>query len=197
MCKTNRGSHTAINGGGKWKYKAVIYMAETFEIKLRIHSENELYNSLDEDHQTISSDVIDYLYSRYQEKDLCDKLKLHIVSDDSIDVDNVRDAFRCYLDLQRKTLAKERRLNAIKQIWMFGIGVLFIGFRLIASDRLPALSGEIISTIGAFSMWEATSIWIVENPKNRISRGWLNMISKTQILCDKVYGSEANEAERG
>ena len=84
-------------------------MTETFEIKLSIHSESELYNSFDEDHQTISSDVIDYLYSRYQEKDLRDKLKVHIISDDSIDVEKLQAAFRCYLDSQRKTLAKERR----------------------------------------------------------------------------------------
>ena len=159
-------------------------MAETFEINLRIHSEDELYNPFDEEHQTISSDVIDYLYSRYQEKDLRDKLTVHIISDDPIDVDNLQAAFRGYLNSLQKTLAKERRKNAVKQIWMFGIGVLFIGSGLIMSDRLPALSGEIISTIGAFSMWEAASIWIVENPKNRISRRWLDIISKTEILCD-------------
>ena len=162
-------------------------MTETFEIKLRVHSESELYDPFDEDQQTVSSDVIDYLYSRYQEKDLRDKLKVHIISDDPIDVDKLRAAFRCYLDTQRKKLAKERRKNAIKQTWMFGIGVLFIGAGLIVSEKLPALPGEIISTIGAFSMWEAASIWIIENPKNRISRRWLNMISKTEIQCDKVY----------
>ena len=159
-------------------------MAETFEINLRIHSEDELYNSFDEDHQTISSDIIDYLYSRYQEKELHEKLTVHIISDVPIDIDNLKAAFRFYLDSQRKTLAKERRKNTIKQLWMFGIGVLFIGLGIYASGRLPALPGEIISTIGAFSMWEAASIWIVENPKNRVSRRWLDIISKTEILCD-------------
>lgn len=43
-------------------------MTETFKIKLRIHSENELYNPFDEDHKTLSSDVIDYIYERYKEK---------------------------------------------------------------------------------------------------------------------------------
>ena len=159
-------------------------MAETFEIKLSIQSESELYNSFDEEHQTLSSDVIDYLYSRYQEKDLLEKLTVRIISDDPIDVDQLQSAFRCYIDSQRKRLKRERKSNAVKQIWMFGIGVLFIGFGLYAYDRFPALVAEIISTIGAFSMWEAARIWILENPKNRISRRWLNIISKTEVICD-------------
>ena len=169
-------------------------MSEIFEIKLRIQSESELYNPFDEERQTISSDVIDYLYSRYQEKDLLEKMTIHILSDDPIDVDNLYSAFRSSLDLQRKALANERRENAVKQLWMFGIGVLFIGIGLITADRLPSLSGEIISTIGAFSMWEAANIWIVQNPKNRMYRRLLDLISKTEIRCDTVYGSEANEA---
>ena len=112
-----------------------------------------------------------------------------------IDADKLRTAFRCCLDSQQKALTKERRKNAIKQMWMFGIGVLLIGIGLIASDRFPELPGEIISTIGAFSMWEAASIRIIENPKNRISRRWLNVISKTEILCDKVYESGASKAK--
>ena len=170
-------------------------MIEVFEIKLRIQNESELYNPLDEERQTISSDVIDYLYSRYPEKDLFDKLTIHIVSDDPIDIDNFHSAFLRYLESLRKTLANERRKNAVKQLWMFGIGIVFVGFSLIMADRLPALYGEIISTIGAFAMWEAASIWIVENPKNRLSRKWLDIISKTEIICDNVYESEANEAK--
>ncbi len=37
-------------------------MTEIFKIKLRIHSEDELYNPFDEDNKTLSSDVTDYLY---------------------------------------------------------------------------------------------------------------------------------------
>ena len=64
---------------------------------------------------------------------------------------------------------------------MFGIGVLFIGVGLLLADRLPALTGEIISTIGAFSMWEAAGIWIVENPGNRIKQRWIELLLKTEF----------------
>lgn len=74
----------------------------------------------------------------------------------------------------------------LKQFWMFGIGVLFIAFGLYTSDKLPALIGEIISTIGAFAMWETASIWIVENPENRIKQRWIKLITQTEITCETL-----------
>ena len=159
-------------------------MTETFKIKLRIHSEDELYNPFDEDNRTLSSDVADYLYERYKEKGLKEKLEIHITSDEDIDIEKLRSAFFSYCDSQRMQLLKEKNRNMIKQAWMFGIGVLFIAFGLYASDRLPALTGEIISTIGAFSMWEAASIWIVQNPENRIRQRWIKLITQTEITCE-------------
>ena len=158
-------------------------MAETFEIRLRVHSESDLYNSFDDEQQTLSSDVIDYLFDRYQEKDLKDSLTVHIVSDDPVDVDRFRAAFQNYLDAQKKALKKERNKNIVKQAWMFGIGIVFIAIGIYSADRLSAVAGEIISTIGAFATWEAASIWIVENPRNRLSRKWLDILSKTKIKC--------------
>ena len=159
-------------------------MTETFKIKLRIHSEDELYNPFDEDYKTLSSDVTDYLYERYKEKGLKDRLKIHITSYDNIDIEKLRSAFLSYCDSQRIQLIKEKKRNMIKQLWMFGIGVLFIALGLFASDKLPALTGEIISTVGAFSMWEAASIWIVENPENRIKQRWIKLITQTEITCE-------------
>ena len=159
-------------------------MTETYKIKLRIHSEDELYNPFDEDNKTLSSDVTDYLYERYKEKGLRDKLEVHIISDENIDIEKLRSAFLGYFDSQHNQLVKEKKRNIIKQLWMFGIGILFIAFGLYSSDKLPALTGEIISTIGAFSMWEAASIWIVENPKNRIKQRWLKLIAQTEITCE-------------
>lgn len=159
-------------------------MAETFEIKLTIQTEEELYNSFDEERRTLSADVIDYLDQKYQEKELGDSLTVRITSAEPIDEENLRAAFRDYLDTQRLKLKKEQRRNSVKQLWMFAIGVFFIALGLVFADRLPALTGEIISTVGAFSMWEAASIWIVENPGNRLRRKWLDLLSHTKIICE-------------
>ena len=161
-------------------------MADIFRVKLRIHSENELYNPFDEDNKTLSSDVADYLYDRYKDKGLLDKLEIHVISDENIDIEKLRSAFFSYCESQRIHYLKEKKRNMLKQFWMFGIGVLFIAFGLYTSDKLPALIGEIISTIGAFAMWETASIWIVENPENRIKQRWIKLITQTEITCETL-----------
>lgn len=132
----------------------------------------------------MSADVTDYLFNRYQEKGVRYKLRVRVTSDEQIDTERLRSAFRRYFDSEQVKLKNEKRRNTLKQIWMFALGVLFIGLGLYAADKLPALPGEIISTIGAFSMWEAASIWIVENPGNRLRRRWIDTASQTEIVCE-------------
>ena len=86
-------------------------MADIFRIKLRIHSENELYNPFDEDNKTLSSDVADYLYDRYKNKGLLDKLEIHVISDENIDIEKLRSAFISYCESQRFLLTEVNNLG--------------------------------------------------------------------------------------
>lgn len=160
-------------------------MAEKIEIRLRIHDEDELYSPFDEERLTISDDVVDYIFRRYKEKKFGEKMIIRIVSDEDVDIDNIKKAFGKYLDVERLQLQKEKKTNTVKQLWMFGVGVLFIAVGLYAASVLPALLGEIISTIGAFAMWEAASIWIVENPRNRVKRKWIDSLTQTELTFEK------------
>lgn len=112
-------------------------------------------------------------------------MRIRIISDEDIDMDNLKNAFEKYLSVERLQLKKEKKANTVKQLWMFGVGVLFIAVGLYAASVLPALLGEIISTIGAFAMWEAASIWIVENPRNRLKRKWVDSLMQTELTVEK------------
>ena len=160
-------------------------MTEAFEIRLRIHDEAELYSPFDEERLIISDDIVDYIFRRYKEKKFGEKMIIHIVSDEDIDMGKLKKAFGEYLDVERLQLTKEKKSNTVKQLWMFGVGVLFIAVGLYAASILPALLGEIISTIGAFAMWEAASIWIVQNPSNRIKRKWIDSLTRTEVTFSK------------
>ena len=166
-------------------------MADTFKIKLRIHSEDELYNPFDEDYNTLSSDVVDYIYERCKDKNLKEKLEIHVISDANIDIEKLRSAFSGYCESQKIRLTKDKKRNMVKQLWMFCIGVLFIVLGLYTSDKIPVLIGEIISTIGAFSMWETANIWIVENPENRLKQRWINLLTQTEITCSSRFSGKA------
>ena len=56
-----------------------------YEISLRIHEENELYNSFDESCRTLSGDVSDYLTKQYGRKEIGDEILLRIKCDRPID----------------------------------------------------------------------------------------------------------------
>lgn len=103
-----------------------------------------------------------------------------------IDTEQLKKAFEKYIDSLKAQLVREKKANTIKQLWMFSIGVVFIAGGLFFADRLPALTGEIISTIGAFSMWEAAGIWIVENPKIRLRKRYIEQLSATEIKFRKL-----------
>ena len=156
-------------------------VAEQSEIQIKISDESELYCSFDPERLTLSDDVIDYIFTRYKEKSIKNRLVITIVSDKPVDMENLKKAFRKYLNDQSFILKREKRTNMIKQLWMFGIGALFVIFGLAASSHISLLTSEIVSTIGAFSLWEAASIWIVENPYNRIKQKWIRLISDTEL----------------
>lgn len=55
---------------------------------------------------------------------------IHIISDEDIDMDNLKKALVRYLSVERLQLKKEKKTNMIKQLWMFGVGAIFIAFGL-------------------------------------------------------------------
>ena len=93
-------------------------MTDKFDIRLRIHDEAELYSPFDEERSTISDDVVDYIFRRYKEKEFGEKMRIHIISDEEIDMDNLKNAFAKYLSVERLQLKKEKKTNAVRQLWM-------------------------------------------------------------------------------
>lgn len=161
-----------------------------FEIEIKISDESELYCSLDPKRLTLNDDVIDYIFTRYKEKNEKGRLVIIVISDKPIDMDNLKKTFDKYLNEQSFILKRQKRTNMKKQLWMFGIGVFFIILGLAAGSHISLLTSEIISTIGAFSLWEAASIWIVENPYNRVKQKWIRIISHTELINKVLHDSE-------
>ena len=52
--------------------------------------------------------------------------------------------------------------NTTKQIWLLSLGIIFIGFSLIFSNKINIILLEIISTIGSFSIWESANSRLIE-----------------------------------
>ena len=133
-----------------------------YEIQLNIENEEQLYNSFDKFNNTLSDDVYSYINNRIEFTNITDKIEIKINSNEKIDSDHFIQAYNAYIDEQLKLAQKESKFNTTKQIWLLGIGILFIIFSLIFSEKINVIVLEIISTIGSFSIWESANSWLIE-----------------------------------
>lgn len=158
------------------------------EINLRIHDEKELYDPFDESCRTLNSDVSDYLAGQYGRKEAGDEILLKIKCDGAVNFERVRGAFQELIREQELRNANQKRLNMVKQIWLFSIGVVFVAAGILLDSVLGSVPVELISIVGSFAVWEAANIWIVENPRTRLARRTLKKLNATKIVIEQPSG---------
>lgn len=152
-----------------------------YEIKIKIHEEADLYNPLDPEGSELSDEVIAYIVRKYQEKDRKEKHIIHIISDEPVDEEKVRNSFLDYSRKEEMILGKVRNRTTLKQLTMFVIGILAISLWLFVARRTENLLVEILSIIGSFALWEAVNIWIVEKPVMRMEEKRLKKMMQAEV----------------
>ena len=139
-------------------------------VRLRVECEDNLYNAFDPENDMLSEEVKNYITDQLSDRNIGDQVEIHLLSSEAIDKGRIERAFRRWIIEEEKSIKKEFRKNLFQQLWMFGIGVLFIILSLSLENKVGEVWYTVLSTIGAFSMWEAAGIWIIENPKLRLHR---------------------------
>ncbi len=154
-------------------------------IKLRIEKEEDLYNGFDPEDDLLSEDVKNYIIGQLSDRTLGDAVEIRVMSSETIDKARIERAFQRWISDGERTVKKEYQKNLFQQLWMFGIGVLFIVLSLAFENKVGAVWYTVLSTIGAFSMWEAAGIWIIQNPKLRMRKKMTRTIKEnTTVILD-------------
>jgi hypothetical protein len=156
---------------------------DTFEIKIHIDDEQDLYNSFDESRTVLNDDLLSYIEERYTEKEIGKKLVL-IFSGAEMDEENLISALRHHLEMDLEQIERSKRVNFIRQLRLFLIGVVFVAAGIILDKYLDSIPVEIISVIGSFSLWEAANIWIVENPDLRLRKMLNEWLMKAEVRVE-------------
>lgn len=156
-----------------------------YEIHLTIQNEKELYNPFDETCRTLSSNVSDYLAGQYGRKETGDEIVLKIKCCEPVNFERVCAAFQELIREQELHNANQKKLNRIKQLWLFGVGVVFVAAGILLDGVLGSVPVELISIVGSFAVWEAANIWIVENPRTRLARRMLKKLNATKIIIEQ------------
>ena len=152
------------------------------DITLNVADEEQLYNSFDPQRDLLNDDVKDYLLRKVQIEGQAGSVNLELRSTTPIDEERFAAGIRRWVEEEKQSIHVTHRRNMIQQAWMFGAGVLFIALSLVLQPTVNVVWFTVLSTIGAFSMWEAASIWIVQNPKLRLRKHAVNRLEKKLTL---------------
>ena len=152
-------------------------MAKTV-ITVEINKESDLYCPYNSDHEindAISSYIIQKVVENKKKKD---DVAVRIVSDEPVNEDSIREAFRKWVAVGCSRIKKETRIKIIQLVWMLGIGIGFVALSLALKPYVNNILFTVISTIGAFAIWEAASIWIIDSPalrlRSRMFKKWFD-----------------------
>lgn len=163
-------------------------------ITLNVTDEERLYNSLDPRRNLLNNEVKDYLLNQVQIEGPKNGVNLIVSSTIAIDEERFTASIDRWIQDEEQTIRAAARRNAIQQVWMFGIGVLFIALSLMLQPTVGVVWFTVLSTIGAFSMWEAASIWIIQNPKLRMRKRAISRLKERFTLS---FVNTSNDSTTG
>ncbi|MCI6272851.1 MAG: hypothetical protein MR601_07905 [Erysipelotrichaceae bacterium] len=157
-------------------------------IVINIENETELLNKWDSE-KSFNEDFKSYIISKTNEISNNEKINLIINSNNFIEQSLVADMFFKWINKEIRNIQNKKVNNTIKQIKLLIIGILFIVISLYIEQTNNIVLFTVISTIGAFAVWEAASIWIIENPELRKNNKILNKINKNlNIIVNNKQG---------
>ena len=99
---------------------------------------------------------------------------------------NVREALSAWRSKIERSLKKQRHTNWVRQLWMFGVGIIFTALGVILELNENTVSFTVLSAIGGFAMWDAASVWISENPLLKVKEKRLQQLSEDYELKIEV-----------
>ena len=151
-------------------------------IPIRINEEEELYSPFDPSGLTLSNDLEDYLEKQLENRKPGEDVSIEIVAHVRIDSRRFREA---YTQLFQKLQTRNKREMAeshIRAARLLTIGILFILIGIIFAPQIREIPAAVISTIGSFSIWEASAEWIEIFPALRKKERVLKRMADADIV---------------
>lgn len=133
---------------------------------------------------------MDYVIGKLKDSDKLDPVQLIFQSREPMDEQRVRDSISMWIKNEKHELKREEHASKLRQIWMLVIGVVFVAVSIAVELLVSEFSFTILSTIGAFALWEAANLWIVEPPQLRIRRILVRHMNENYTVIFKPMNDE-------
>lgn len=152
-----------------------------FIIPIHVRDESDLYTAFDPSGLSFSSDLTEYLSDYVEDRKLGETICVEIRSDTLPDMERLMKAFLEFTEKLSRRNKREIKLSSVNAIRLLIIGILFIFIGICSSNIVNSITAAIISTIGSFSVWEASAVWIETLPALRKREKILKEVADAKI----------------
>ena len=152
-----------------------------FIIPIFVKSEQDLYSEYDPSGLALNSSLREYLSDYLEDRGFLEKVSLVLHSSDEPDMKRFKEAYVQFVDRLISRNKKEMFKYKTESLRLLIIGVIFIATGIVLNGRLDQITGVIVSTIGSFSVWEASAVWIKMLPSLRRRNLLLKKLSVAEI----------------
>ncbi len=159
-----------------------------FIIPVKVMEEKDLFTEFDPSGLSFSSDLAEYMVDYVEDRKLGERVCIEIQSTTEPDMERFIKAFLLFVEKYSKRNRREIIRNRMNSVRLFVIGIIFIVIGIVSANQINSVIAAIISTIGSFSVWEASAVWIEILPELRKKERLLNMFAEAEI---RYKGSEA------
>lgn len=157
-----------------------------FLLPVCIRSEQELYSEFDPSGQILSSSLRDYLSDYIEDRNVGEDVHIAIHSAQEPDMERFQEAYTSFIDRLIERNRKEANRFKFDSIRLLVIGVIFVAAGILLSGHINQVLAVIISTIGSFSIWEASAVWIKTLPNLRAKKMLLKKLASAKIHFEKT-----------
>ena len=159
------------------------------EIYINVENENDIYNTFGGPGE-LNDEFVDYVIGKLKESEILEPVQLVFQSPEPMNEQRVRDSLSMWIKKERHELQREERANKLHQLWLVIIGVVFVAISIAVELLVSEFSFTILSTIGAFALWEAANVWIVENPQLRLRRLLVKHMNNNYTVIFKTLNGD-------
>ena len=152
-----------------------------FIIPVYVKSEQELYSQFDPSGLILNSSLHEYLTDYLEDRSFMEKVNLELHSPDRPDMDRFKLAYDQFLEKLNSRNKKDMLKYTHESMKLLAIGAAFIALGLFITGQVNPVITTIVSTIGSFSVWEASAVWIKKLPSLRRRRFLLKYLSMAEI----------------
>lgn len=141
-----------------------------------------LYDEFDPADQRLSDAFKDYLEDFIEDRKPGEGVRLELTCSNGFDMERFRRAYRLHIDKLRQRNRRQRARRTASALRLLGIGVTFVLIGITFTKNMGEVVAAIVSTVGSFSIWEASAVWIEEMPMITARERVLAMLGDAEIV---------------